>query len=228
MALKGVDSLVKQTGKKHAIEVIRNRGKYYFKSFIPPLNEFKNWRLLGHIPAIKPWRNGYHIGRCVSCRNEKTATIICETGKWKPLLYHNTKWGFRQHTKYQIHDEYQICNPGDIVMFAQANPKFSKTKAHGLVEVIRSAPLWEDYPSWEGTTGNDFNITSNDDPDRDDIFDETQRLTKAAQEMKMKDYELKRKYDDIEEKDTNMKRKLAKINNLKIHSWKDQISRYGV
>lgn len=227
MALKGVDSFVKQTGKKHVIDVIRNRGKYYFKAFTPPLNELKNWRLMGFVPPIKPWRNGYFIGRVVACRNQKTATVVIQTGKWKPLLYHNTTWGFRQHTKLQIHDEYEICNPGDIVMFAQSSPKFSKQKAHGLVEIIRREPLWEDYPSWEGTTEGDFHITDVNDPDRDDIYTQAQRLISTAKQMKSQDPKLNIKQEKAKVRDIEMKRKLEKVTNLKLYSYKDQISRWG-
>ena len=191
MALKGVDAFVKQSGKQHIIQVYRKRGKHYFKASIPPLNRLQDWRISGHVPPIKPYRDGYFIGRVIACRSKKTATVLYETGKWKPAQLRHTIWGYRQHTKAHIHDEYEICNPGDIVMFKHAFPHFSKIKKYGLVEVIRATPIWEDYPAWEGTTEGDFHLTHPSDPDRDDIESATQRAMKGAQEIKEKAREYK-------------------------------------
>ena len=68
MGLKTVDAFVKQAGKQHVIKVYRRRANYYFKTHVPALTELRDWRLTGHIPPIKPWRDGYFIGRIVACR----------------------------------------------------------------------------------------------------------------------------------------------------------------
>lgn len=227
MVLKGVDSYVRQLGKQHVINVYRQRGKYYFKTLIPPLSQLKDWRLSGHIPPIKPWRNGYFIGRVIACRNSKTATVLMETGKWKPIKYKNTHWGYRQHTKCHIHDEYEICNAGDIVMFTNAQPHFSKIKKFGLVEVIRATPIWEDYPAWEGTTDGDFHLTHPSDLDRDDIQSHIQRLMKSAEEMKSKRSDEKLNQSALK-KEKKMKKRSQEITRDKLRSWKDQVSQYSV
>eukprot|EP00483_Globobulimina_turgida_P010386 UN10406 len=221
MALKGVDAFVKQSGKQHIITVSRKRGKHYFKASIPPLNRLRDWRISGHIPPIKPYRNGYFIGRVIACRNKKTATVLYETGKWKPAQLRHTTWGYKQHTKAHIHDEYEICNPGDIVMFKHAHPHFSKIKKFGLVEVIRAEPIWEDYPAWEATTSGDFHLTHlhlthPNDPDRDDIESATQRALKNAQEIKhlSKEYQLKQKL--INQNHQKLKKEHAHITKEKI------------
>ena len=160
-------------------------------------------------------------------RNRKTATCIVETGKWQPLKYRHTEFGFKTTKKYQIHDEYEICNPGDIVMFRYTDKPFSKMKKHGLVEVIRAAPLWEDYPSWEGTTEGDFHLTHSTDPDRDDIESHTQRLMKSAKEQKLRKGIFKQN-ENIKNKDNINRQQSMRINDNKLNSWKDQVSKWGV
>eukprot|EP01083_Nonionella_stella_P051001 135454_1 len=228
MALKGVEAFVKQSGKQHIIQVYRKRGKHYFKASIPPLNKLRDWKLSGHIPPIKPYRNGFFVGRVVACRNAKTATVIYETGKWAPAALKHTTWGYRQHTKAHIHDEYEICNPGDIVMFKHAQPHFSKIKKFGLVEVIRATPIWEDYPAWEGTTEGDFHLTHPSDPDRDDIESATQRAMKTGQEIKEKAKEYQMKQKLIGDNDRKLKKQQAQITKDKLRSWRDQVSKYAV
>lgn len=228
MALKGVDAFVKQSGKRHIIQVYRKRGKHYFKTSIPAINALKDWRISGHIPPIKPYRDGYFIGRVISCRNAKTATCLYETGKWKPAQLRHTTWGYRQHKKAHIHDEYEICNPGDIIMFKHAYPHFSKIKKFGLVEVIRNTPIWEDYPAYEGTTEGDFHLTHPNDPDRDDIQGSTQKLIKSAQEIKEKAKEYQLKQKSIKQNDHQLKQKYKRITKEKLRSWRDQVSKYAV
>merc|ERR1719461_2231205 len=202
MALKGVDAFVKQSGKQHVIQVYRKRGKHY--------------------------RNGFFVGRVIACRNAKTATVLYETGKWTPAQLRHTTRGYRQHTKAHIHDEYEICNPGDIVMFKHANPHFSKIKKFGLVEVIRAEPIWEDYPAWEGTTEGDFHLTHPNDPDRDDIESQTQRALKYAHEIKERAKEYKQKQKQINKNDKKLRADQANITKEKLKSWRDQVSKYAV
>eukprot|EP01084_Bolivina_argentea_P203424 347455_1 len=228
MALKGVEAYVKQSGKQHIIQVHRKRGKHYFKTSIPPLNRLRDWRISGHIPPIKPYRNGYFIGRVIACRNAKTATCLYETGKWKPMQLRHTTFGYRQHQKAHIHDEYEICNPGDIVMFKHAYPHFSKIKKFGLVEVIRNEPIWEDYPAWEGTTSIDLHLTHPNDPDRDDMTSETQKLIKTAQEIKDTATQYQLKQNLIQNNHQKLKKQHANITKEKIRSFRDQVSKYAV
>lgn len=112
MGLKSVDSFVKQLGKQHVVSVFRRRGKFYFDTQVPPVAKLKEWRLSGHVPPIKPYRNGYFVGRVVACRNAKTATVLYQSGKWRPYAYAKTTWGIKAHSKAHIHDEFEICNPG--------------------------------------------------------------------------------------------------------------------
>ncbi len=228
MGLKSVDAFVKQSGKQHVVSVYRRRGKFYFKTMVPPLNALKDWRLTGHIPPIKPWRNGYFVGRVVACRSLKTATVVTETSRWTPHKYKRTLWGIRMHAKHHIHDEYEICNPGDIVMYAAAYPHFSKIKKFGLVEVIRPTPIWEDYPAWEGTTEGDFHLTHSSDPERDDIESHNQKLMKIAQEKKAQARDYVKEQNRLRFGEKRQKQARKKITGQKLRAWEDQVEQYGV
>ncbi|ETO33751.1 30S ribosomal protein S17 [Reticulomyxa filosa] len=246
MGLKTVDAFVKQSGKQHVISVYRKRGKNYFQATVPPLNELKNMTRLGQVPPLRPFRNGYFVGRVIACRNAKTATVLMSTGKWQPYRWQKTTWGIEGSKKYHIHDEYEITNPGDIVMFCQANPPFSKIKKFGLVEVIRPAPIWEDYPAWEGTTEGDFHVAHPSDPDRDDIQSHTQRLMKMAQEKKdrvhqqlkeistpaegqgeAKEQKKIHDFQKLRQRHNTAKRKLKDVSIKKLKAWEDQVTKYG-
>ena len=178
---------------------------------------------------------GYIILFCYNCaslvvvifRSAKTATALVETSRWKPLRYRNTEYGFPITKKFHIHDEYEICNPGDIVMFKHVNQHFSKIKKFGLVEVIRAAPIWQDYPAWEGTTEGDFHIAHSSDPDRDDIESHQQRLMKAAYESKQRK-NIFAKNEKIKRRDRFNRKQAMKINDQKLNSFRDQVSQWGV
>ena len=151
-----------------------------------------------------------------------------ETGKWKPAQLRHTVWGYRQHTKAHIHDEHEICNPGDVVMFKHEWPHFSKIKKYGLVEVVRATPIWEDYPAWEGTTEGDFHLAHSSDPDRDDIESATQRAIKGAQEIKERARDQKVKQNNVRHREQRLKSEHAQITKEKLRSWRDQVAKYAV
>ena len=112
-------------------------------------------------------------------------------------------------------------------MFKHEPKHFSKIKKWGLVEVIRAAPIWQDYPSWEGTTEGDFHIAHSSDPDRDDIESHTQRLMKAAYEAKERK-NVFAKNDQIKKRDRYKRKQAMKINDQKLKSFRDQVSKWGV
>lgn len=75
------------------------------------------------------------VGRVVSNRMDKTATVLIER-KVKHPLYGKY---VRRSTKYKVHDEDNACGQGDLVSIAQCRP-ISKHKSFRLVEVLEKSP----------------------------------------------------------------------------------------
>jgi len=193
--MKGVSSFVKAQPKQHVIKLYQNQGEFYFRAMVPRDKQYKYfWKDAGKIPPNTSYRDGFGIGRCVSTRMQKTATILVELPGIRRFDVRDPLCTMkRRYTKkVQIHDEFELINPGDVVMFKKLPVPKSKLKYYGLHEVIRRAPQWEDYPSWEGTTDGDFHAAGPYDQDRDDEFDLHYRLLRQVDMTKRRKTEAKR------------------------------------
>ncbi len=74
------------------------------------------------------------VGTVVSCKNEKTITVLVETHK-KDRLYGKR---VKSSKKYAAHDEKTLAGLGDTVKIRMTKP-ISKTKKFELVEVLTKA-----------------------------------------------------------------------------------------
>ncbi len=74
------------------------------------------------------------VGTVVSCKNDKTITVLVETHK-KDRLYGKR---VKSSKKYAAHDEKNTAAVGDTVKIRMTNP-ISKTKKFELVEVLTKA-----------------------------------------------------------------------------------------
>lgn len=70
-------------------------------------------------------------GVVVGVKNDKTALVEVETTK----INKKYRKRYTVSRKYQVHDEKNICQEGDKVIFIECRP-FSKTKRWRLVEKI--------------------------------------------------------------------------------------------
>jgi len=70
------------------------------------------------------------IGKVVSLKQSKTATVAVERVKIHPIY----KKRFKRSTKYQVHDEIGT-KVGDVVKFADSRP-FSKSKKWKMLQVV--------------------------------------------------------------------------------------------
>ena len=73
------------------------------------------------------------VGRVLSNRMDKTATVIVERRVKHPLY---GKY-IRRSTKLHVHDEDNSCQIGDLVSIAECRP-ISRTKSWRLVSVLES------------------------------------------------------------------------------------------
>lgn len=71
------------------------------------------------------------VGRVVSNRMDKTATVVIERMVSHPLY----KKYVRRSTKIHVHDEDNACRVGDWVSIKECRP-LSKTKSWALVEIL--------------------------------------------------------------------------------------------
>ncbi len=71
------------------------------------------------------------VGRVVSNRMDKTATVVIERMVSHPLY----KKYVRRSTKIHVHDEDNVCRVGDWVSIKECRP-LSKTKSWALVEIL--------------------------------------------------------------------------------------------
>ncbi len=74
------------------------------------------------------------VGKVVSCKNDKTITVLVETYRKHPLYGKRVK----HSKKYAAHDEKNIAKVGDKVRIVATRP-ISKTKKFKLVEVVEEA-----------------------------------------------------------------------------------------
>ena len=85
-------------------------------------------------PAATPktGRRQQKVGRVVSNKMEKTIVVVVETLK-KHRIY---KRRFKQTKRFQVHDEANTCQVGDIVRIEESRP-LSKMKRWRLVEIVK-------------------------------------------------------------------------------------------
>ena len=72
------------------------------------------------------------VGRVVSNKMNKTIVVIVETLK-KHRIYKRT---YKQTKRFNVHDEQNTCQVGDIVRIEESRP-LSKTKRWRLVEIVK-------------------------------------------------------------------------------------------
>lgn len=76
------------------------------------------------------------IGKVVSCKNDKTITVLTTTYKTDPLYKKRVKYS----KKYTAHDEKNEASVGDTVRIRATRP-LSKTKRYELVEITQKAVI---------------------------------------------------------------------------------------
>src|SRR5438876_11714308 len=77
-------------------------------------------------------RRQQKVGRVVSNKMDKTIVVVVETLK-KHRIYKRT---YKQTKRFHAHDEYNVCQIGDIVRIEESRP-ISKLKRWRLVEVVK-------------------------------------------------------------------------------------------
>src|SRR2546421_11253074 len=80
----------------------------------------------------KQGRRQQKVGRVVSNKMDKTIVVVVETLK-KHRIYKRT---FKQTKRFQVHDEENTCQVGDMVRIEESRP-LSKMKHWRLVEIIK-------------------------------------------------------------------------------------------
>ncbi|MBN1554181.1 MAG: 30S ribosomal protein S17 [Phycisphaerae bacterium] len=82
----------------------------------------------------KPRSRRARVGQVASCGGAKTASVVVNT-----LVKHGRYGKYvRRRTKLAVHDEKRQAKVGDLVEIVPCR-RLSKTKAHRLVRVVRSA-----------------------------------------------------------------------------------------
>src|SRR5437763_10546434 len=82
--------------------------------------------------ARKKSRRQQKVGRVVSNKMDKTIIVVVETLK-KHRIYKRT---FKQTKRFQVHDEENTCQVGDLVRIEESRP-LSKMKHWRLVEIVK-------------------------------------------------------------------------------------------
>ncbi len=77
-------------------------------------------------------RRQQKVGRVVSNKMDKTIVVVVESLK-KHRIYKRT---YKQTKRFQVHDETNICQIGDMVRIEESRP-LSKTKRWRLVEIVK-------------------------------------------------------------------------------------------
>ena len=81
------------------------------------------------------------IGRVVSNKMDKTATVVVETSRRHPLY----NKAIKKFIKYKAHDEKNECGLGDIVRIVETRP-LSKCKRWRVAEIITKGEVVEIQP----------------------------------------------------------------------------------
>jgi|SRR6266496_3072444 small subunit ribosomal protein S17 len=82
--------------------------------------------------APKTSRRQQKVGRVVSNKMNKTIVVVVESLK-KHRIYKRT---YKQTKRFQVHDEENTCQVGDVVRIEESRP-LSKMKRWRLVEVVK-------------------------------------------------------------------------------------------
>ncbi len=82
--------------------------------------------------APKKGRRQQKVGRVVSNKMEKTIVVVVESLK-KHRIYKRT---YKQTKRFQVHDEENTCQVGDVVRIEECRP-LSKMKRWRLVEIVK-------------------------------------------------------------------------------------------
>jgi small subunit ribosomal protein S17 len=82
--------------------------------------------------APKTGRRQQKVGRVVSNKMEKTIVVVVESLK-KHRIYKRT---YKQTKRFQVHDEENTCQVGDMVRIEECRP-LSKMKRWRLVEIVK-------------------------------------------------------------------------------------------
>src|SRR6266536_3990179 len=77
-------------------------------------------------------RRQQKVGRVVSNKMNKTIVVVVESLK-KHRIYKRT---YKQTKRFQVHDEENTCQVGDVVRIEESRP-LSKMKRWRLVEVVK-------------------------------------------------------------------------------------------
>lgn len=80
----------------------------------------------------KTGRRQQKVGRVVSNKMDKTIVVVVETLK-KHRIY---KRRYKQTKRFQVHDEKNICQIGDLVRIEESRP-LSKVKRWQLIEIVK-------------------------------------------------------------------------------------------
>lgn len=86
----------------------------------------------GQETTKKTGRRQQKVGRVVSNKMDKTIVVVVETLK-KHRIY---KRRYKQTKRFQVHDEKNICQIGDLVRIEESRP-LSKVKRWQLIEIVK-------------------------------------------------------------------------------------------
>ena len=104
-------------------------------------------------------RRQQKIGRVVSNKMDKTIVVVVETLK-KHRIYKRT---FKQTKRFQVHDEENTCQVGDLVRIEESRP-LSKMKHWRLVEIIKRGSGI--MPVEEVVAATNPDLTSSNEPEK--------------------------------------------------------------
>lgn len=82
--------------------------------------------------APKKSRRQQKVGRVVSNKMNKTIVVVVESLK-KHRIYKRT---YKQTKRFQVHDEENTCQIGDVVRIEESRP-LSKMKRWRLIEIVK-------------------------------------------------------------------------------------------
>jgi small subunit ribosomal protein S17 len=82
--------------------------------------------------APKTSRRQQKVGRVVSNKMNKTIVVVVESLK-KHRIYKRT---YKQTKRFQVHDEENTCQIGDVVRIEESRP-LSKMKRWRLIEIVK-------------------------------------------------------------------------------------------
>jgi small subunit ribosomal protein S17 len=118
--------------------------------------------------ARKTGRRQQKVGRVVSNKMNKTIVVVVETLK-KHRIYKRT---YKQTSRFQAHDEENVCQIGDLVRIEECRP-LSKMKRWRLVEIIKRGSGIVPVEEVLAEVDPDLLSKKSDEPDRPGESDES-------------------------------------------------------